>query len=307
MVDPAYVEAEAAFAHSVGLTEYEDQVVELPTLGCAVRVGEAGSGQPVLFVPGVNTTGMVFAELVAKMPNFRCIMVDRPGTGGSSLPTPPPTSHVAIETFADTWLPALMDTLGIDEAAVVSTSLGGWTAFRAAAAQPQRFTKLFGFGFQIGARLERAPLVLRTPAPKPWMLPSRVKISRGLLRRSLGWFGMKNVLANGRFGEPMLAWIQALFRYTDTYKNEVLYAPRLADISGPCEATRHDHALLAKVTTPVHLFWGAADVWAGERSAREFADALPNATLQMVPGAGHAPWLDEPELAIEALLTHLSQ
>ena len=123
MVDPAYVQAEAAFARSVGLTEYEVQLVELPTLDCAVRVVEAGSGQPVLFVPGVNTTGMVFAELVAKMPNFRCIMIDRPGTGGSSLPSPPPTSHGAIETFADAWLPALMDELGIDQAAMVSTCL----------------------------------------------------------------------------------------------------------------------------------------------------------------------------------------
>ena len=306
MVDPAYVEAETAFAHSVGLTDYADRLVELPRVGCAVRVVEAGSGQPVLFVPGVNTTGMVFAELVAKMPDFRCIMIDRPGTGGSSLPTPPPTGDDALEAFADAWLPELMDELDIDHAAVVSTSLGGWTAFRAAAATPERFTRLFGFGFQIGARLERAPLILRTPPPKPWMLPSRVKISHGVLRRALGWFGMKSVLANGRFGEPMLAWIAALFRHTDTYKNEVLHAPRLADMGGPSETTRHDHALLAKVTAPVHLFWGADDIWAGERSAREFADALPNATLQLVPGAGHAPWLDEPELATEALLAHLS-
>ena len=62
MVDPAYVEAEAAFAHSVGLTDYADRLVELPRVGCAVRVVEAGSGEPVLFVPGVNTTGMVFAD-----------------------------------------------------------------------------------------------------------------------------------------------------------------------------------------------------------------------------------------------------
>ena len=40
---------------------------------------------------------------------------------------------------------------------------------------------------------------------------------------------------------------------------------------------------------PVHLFWGTDDVWAGEKSAQEFANALPNATLQMVEGAATPP------------------
>ena len=55
------------------------------------------------------------------------------------------------------------------------------------------------------------------------------------------------------------------------------------------------------MSAPVHLFWGNDDLFGGQDSAEEFARLLPQATLQMVEGAGHAPWLDEPELAAAAV------
>jgi pimeloyl-ACP methyl ester carboxylesterase len=43
----------------------------------------------------------------------------------------------------------------------------------------------------------------------------------------------------------------------------------------------------------VLLLWGEEDTNAGEPEARAFAARLPNATLEIVREAGHAPWIDE--------------
>jgi len=44
---------------------------------------------------------------------------------------------------------------------------------------------------------------------------------------------------------------------------------------------------------PVLLLWGDEDSYGGEREAETFAARLPNATLEIVRQAGHAPWIDE--------------
>ena len=119
--------------------------------------------------------------------------------------------------------------------------------------------------------------------------------------------GMRGTVDNDKVSDEMLDWLVSLFRDTETFGNDVRYSPRPAGIAGAIDAVRHPPELLAKVTSSVHLFWGADDLFGDESSAREFAEALPNAELQLVPGAGHAPWLDEPDLAAEAVTNHLTR
>ena len=52
-------------------------------------------------------------------------------------------------------------------------------------------------------------------------------------------------------------------------------------------------AELARLQSPVLLLWGEEDTNAGEPEAEAFAARLPDATLEIVREAGHAPWIDE--------------
>ncbi len=54
-------------------------------------------------------------------------------------------------------------------------------------------------------------------------------------------------------------------------------------------------ATAARVGVPVLVVNGERDPWAGAPSARELAAALPDGRARTVPGAGHVPWLDDPE------------
>jgi pimeloyl-ACP methyl ester carboxylesterase len=50
---------------------------------------------------------------------------------------------------------------------------------------------------------------------------------------------------------------------------------------------------LSRLTCPSLVLWGDRDVYLPTRFAHAYADVLPNSTLQLVPAAGHWPWIDD--------------
>jgi pimeloyl-ACP methyl ester carboxylesterase len=50
---------------------------------------------------------------------------------------------------------------------------------------------------------------------------------------------------------------------------------------------------LQRLDMPVLLLWGAEDSNGGRHEAETFAARLPNAILEIIDDAGHAPWIDE--------------
>jgi pimeloyl-ACP methyl ester carboxylesterase len=53
---------------------------------------------------------------------------------------------------------------------------------------------------------------------------------------------------------------------------------------------------LGRIACPALVLWGRADPYIPERFAHGYAAALGDATLELVDGAGHWPWLDRPEV-----------
>ena len=66
--------------------------------------------------------------------------------------------------------------------------------------------------------------------------------------------------------------------------------------SAPEDALARVGEQLGRITCPALVIWGERDPYLPTRFAHAYADALPGATAQIVPGAGHWPWLQEPEL-----------
>ena len=64
--------------------------------------------------------------------------------------------------------------------------------------------------------------------------------------------------------------------------------------------------MMDRITSPVYCFWGEDDPNGGAETAKQFVARLPNGTLELVPGAGHAPWIDETGRATESTRTFLS-
>jgi pimeloyl-ACP methyl ester carboxylesterase len=50
---------------------------------------------------------------------------------------------------------------------------------------------------------------------------------------------------------------------------------------------------LGRLTCPSLVLWGERDPFLSTKFAQAFADALPDSEMDLVPGAGHWPWIDD--------------
>ena len=283
---------------SLGVAPNERRV-RLPRIGTEVRVQELGAGRPVLFVHGASTCGTSWADLVVRLPDMHCLLLDRPGTGLSDPLEPPIRGVTDVAALADTLVVDVLDGLGVESADLVTTSFGGFFGFRAALAAPDRIHRIVEFGWSAGARLGNVPLALRLGGTPPLgRLLSHLPTNDATVRRLFRGIGLREAVDAGRVSSEAIRAYGALLRETDTMRNEV-------EIGG-CflsPARRGDPRLVLseadrrRITAPVRIVWGASDPFGGPEIAREFAAAFPDATLELLPGVGHAPWMDDADQA----------
>jgi pimeloyl-ACP methyl ester carboxylesterase len=97
----------------------------------------------------------------------------------------------------------------------------------------------------------------------------------------------------------MLDWGRDRFGSAD-YKSAGVLRPTLVRV-----VNEDLRPLLASVTAPVLLIWGSEDTEVPLRVAEEALTELPDARLVTLEGAGHFPFLDQPEAFAEAVTSFL--
>jgi 2-hydroxy-6-oxonona-2,4-dienedioate hydrolase len=298
MNEARYREAERRLWASVGVTPTE-QRVRLERTGLTVRVQEVGQGPAVVLVHGASNSGTSWAGLVARLDGFRCLLLDRPGCGLSDPLAAPFDGLERLGSFADALVVDLLDAMGLDRAHLVATSFGGYLALRAAAAHPDRVGRVVELGWTFGAPVARLPLLMRlatVPAVGRVMtaVPPNERAVRAMFRR----IGLRQALEAGRVSEEAVGCYLALLRDTDTMRNELRAGPRLIrPFRGMDERGLLPSDLLAGIRAPVYFLWGTEDPFGDPEGARRFVAQLPHAQLELVPGAGHAVWMDDPDRA----------
>ena len=86
-------------------------------------------------------------------------------------------------------------------------------------------------------------------------------------------------------------------------RNEVLLGPLILD---GLEGTVIADDTLARITAPTLILWGTDDPMGGPDIARSFATRIPTAKLEILEGAGHAPWLDAPQFVARRIAAFLA-
>jgi 2-hydroxy-6-oxonona-2,4-dienedioate hydrolase len=295
-----YREAEATLWGTVGLAPSEHHV-RLATTGTTVRVQEVGDGQPVLFIHGGPNAGSTWAPMVAHLAGFRCLLVDRPGTG---LSAPYPITTTNLPRIGAAFVSDVLDGLGIDRAHVVASSFGGHLALRSAIAHPDRIGRMVQMACPALTEGDRIPAFMRL-LTRGWIrrvvnaLPPNERAARSILRQ----IGHGKSLDADRIPQAFLDWYLDLQRHTDTMRND-------GEMIGQALPHRAELTLsddqLAQAEVPTLFWWGSDDTFGGEDVARQLVGAMPHAELTMVPDAGHLPWLDDPAAAARATSAFLS-
>jgi pimeloyl-ACP methyl ester carboxylesterase len=211
-----YREAERSLWHHYGL-EPNQRFVEVSSPAVRLRVVEVGSGPPVLFIPGTAGTGPYWGSLVRALGGYRCLMVDRPGWGLSA-----PLDYTGIDygTVVADLLRGLLDTLEIEKADVVGSSIGDLWALRLASRHPARVGRVVLLGGGPIVADSGIPGIIRLIASPIgaimlWLPPKPARV-KALMRRA----GHGASLDAGLIPDEYVRWRVAFERETDSMRNE---------------------------------------------------------------------------------------
>ncbi len=231
---------------------------------------DRGSGRPVVLLHGGAGPASVagFADLLADATGTRVITPVHPGFGG----TPRPEALTSVQGLAEVFA-GLLEVLELDDATVIGNSIGGWITAELAIRRPSRLGRIVlvdavGIeleGHPVSNDLEPAQLVARS-----WFDPSKApSLDPSALPPAARAIFAGNRAALGLYGGTMV-----------------------------------DPTLLGRlgaIDVPALAVWGEADRIADPDTGRAFAAAIPGARFELLPGTGHVPQLETPDLLLEAL------
>jgi len=251
------------------------------------RHGE--SGEPLVFVHGYTGDITDWKYQVAEFsPDYRVLVLDLRGHGRSEAPAD--RSVYTIEEMARD-VEALADAAGFGKYHLVGHSLGGTIVQEIALNNPERLYSL--------TLEDTGPLA---------SFPGNTELQQWNARQieTAEREGMAAVVALQRAN---------ISRLTVPVPQELvdIAHERLARMSvdgfvgatlaGPKWRGTIDRA--ASISTPTLVIYGELDVAPIVLASQWLAQTIPNATLELIPGAGHSPQMEQAELYNRALRRHL--
>jgi len=246
-------------------------------------VVEGPQDAPVVVLAGSlgSTLEMWEPQVPALAERFRVVRYDARGHGRS----PAPPGPCSFDDLADDVV-ALLDRLEVEAASFVGLSLGGMTALRLAAREPDRVERL---------------ALLCTSA---WVGPDAGWAERAATVRAHG---------TAAVAETVVArWLTPRHRAADPALVQRLEAmvSGTADegYAACCDLLRSMDLRpdLPRIAAPTLALAGAEDPATPPPHLRAIADAVPGARLVVVRSAAHLANLDQPEEVNAALLQHLA-
>jgi 2-hydroxy-6-oxonona-2,4-dienedioate hydrolase len=256
---------------------------------------ELGTGAPLLYVHGgLGGAYEIVPILGALAENHRVLAVDRPGHG---LADPFDYRGVDLLDHARTFLGDILDALELPTVDVVANSMGALWSVAFAIDAPSRVSRLALVGAPAGLK-RHVPLQLL-----PLGLP--------LIGQRLG----RHVFSNATRDGSRKFWGQVLVKHPEKVDDLLLDV----DVAN---ARRNVESMLGLVrciadarrlglrrelilgerwrslTTPTLLAWGEHDAFGSPEEGEALVATNPNLRLVRLAGAGHVPWLDDPESVV---------
>lgn len=261
-------------------------------------------GPPLACLPGGPMRDSAYlGDLGGLSAGRQLVRLDLRGTGRSAVPADPASCR--CDRLAGD-VAALADELGLDEIDLLGHSAGANIAVQFAARYPERAGRLLliapstrAVGMDPTSEQRRAIVALR--AGEPWHagVPAafeRIQAGEGT---PADWAAIAP-LRYGRWDAAAQADHAASSEQVSQEAARAFGAPGAFDPP----ATR---AALAGVRAPVLVLAGELDVNTPPQVAAELAALFPDARLVIQPGAGHSPWLDDPEQFTAALTAFLDE
>jgi len=231
------------------------------------------SNKPVLlFLHGWRSEGLVWKQIVEKMPAcYNIYVLDLSGFGKSQ--TPPP--DFTLQDYANI-INSFIKKFSLSSVVIVGHSFGGRVTIKLAAQKPGYLNKIVLVD-SAGVRqvsLTRSLTVVVAKIIKPLF---KLSFLKNLRRRIYKNLGAQDYLATPKLQSILLNII-----------NEDLTP------------------LLSKISLPTLLIWGANDQETPVAQARVMEQLVPGSKLIILSHAGHFSFLDQPDIFVQELKKFLN-
>jgi 4,5:9,10-diseco-3-hydroxy-5,9,17-trioxoandrosta-1(10),2-diene-4-oate hydrolase len=258
--------------------------------GVKVHYQRAGTGRPLLLLHGLVGSAKNWRQNITFLSRDSSVYaVDLFNMGESERI---PGLNAGLEATADR-LAACMDALGVAEADIAGHSHGGAVAMMFAARHPDRVRSLILFApanpfCDLGHQLIR----FYQTRFGIWLARQIPVLPRMLKATAL----------SRMYGDPSRVSAGSLEGYI-----EGLHVPGTMDhILQIVDRWFVDMGLLRSALTglvakPTLLIWGDRDRAVGLPSGRELQRTLPQSSLMVIPGAGHIPFEEVPDICNKAM------
>ncbi|MFJ3718410.1 alpha/beta fold hydrolase [Streptomyces sp. NPDC090057] len=270
--------------------------------GTALAYHLRGRGAPLAVLPGGPMRASAYlGDLGGLTAHRRLALLDLRGTGDSGTPDDPATYRCdRMVDDVERWRAHL----GLERMDLLAHSAAGSLALLYAARHPHRIRRL----------------ALITPNPSALGLRATPadRLAAARLRADEPWFGRAFpayeawLAGDADFDEVFLPFFYG--RWDDTARahtgheeaqtNDEAAERYFAEGAFTPDATR---AALAALTAPVLIHAGEYDGGPTPALARRAAEHLPGAEVNVQPGAGHYPWLDDPGHFVRRVLAFLGE
>ncbi len=269
--------------------------IEIP--GAQLYCAQEGAADPLLLIPGLGMDHSYYklvTPLLAK--HFAVYAIDPRGIGKSTKSPPPYTVEAWADDFSN-----VIDALGFGPIHVLGSSLGGAMALALAVRhQPQVKSLIVVGGFSELDRATELNFRLRLRLIERLGLGDEVAdymglwtLTRKFINTDAGYALMRANQANIRnnsaelyrsFVESLLLW----GRCQPGQENEPKFTAQLPKISVPTlvVTSDNDHLIPAELSELI-------------------AEKIKTAKLTILPGAGHIPFMEQPEKAVEVVVDFL--
>jgi pimeloyl-ACP methyl ester carboxylesterase len=254
----------------------------------------AGRGPLLVLLHGIAGSAATWEEVTPLLREHHTVLApDLLGHGESAKPR----ADYSLGAYAN-GIRDLLGVLGYERGTIVGHSLGGGVAMQFAYQFPERCERLVlvssgGLGREIHPLL-RAAALPGAEAVLPWLCAGGRR-SVATIARVLGRTGL-------RAGTDL----EEIWRNFSTLEDSgarqafVHTVRGLIDLGGQ-RVSATDRLYLA-AELPTLIVWGERDPLIPVRHAREAHASIPGSRLEIFPGAGHFPYLDDPQRFAACLL-----
>jgi pimeloyl-ACP methyl ester carboxylesterase len=262
------------------------------TDGTRLAYHETGDGDPLVCLPGGPMRASTYLGDLGGLDAYRrLVLLDLRGTGESAAPVDP-SSYRCDRQVAD--VEALRQHLGLNRLDIAAHSAGATLALLYATRHPERIGRLAlvcpsprAVGLEV-TESDRREVALRRQS-EPWFPAAFAALTRI-------WSGeateadwdVITPFSYGRWDAASHADAAATASQGNDEAAAVYYAEGAVD---PAEV----RAAIARLDAPVLLVAGEYDVGVPPSCLATYAGLFARAELVVQPGAGHSPWLDDPE------------